>query len=61
MRSFTRAGAAYPSEGVPFTLIMTIADPSGAAAIHDEVRNEIIRRGLELADITVAHRVRARG
>ncbi len=61
LRSFTRAGAPYPEEGVPFTLIMTIADPKDTAPIYEEVRNEIIRRGLQLADITVAHRVRARG
>jgi hypothetical protein len=61
LRSFTRAGASYPDEGVPFALIMTIADSTGTAAIYDEVRNEIIRRGLDLADITVAHRVRTRG
>ena len=60
LRSFTRAGATYPEEGVPFTLIMTIADQRGFAPIYDEVRNEIVRRGLQLADITVAHRVRAR-
>ncbi len=33
----------------------------GEEPVYDEVRNEIIRRGLRLADITVAHRVRAQG
>ena len=61
LRPYTRAGAAYPEAGVPFTLIMSIGDPQGTAPIYNEVRNEIIRRGLELADITVAHRVRPRG
>ncbi len=58
LKSFTRAGAVYPEEGVPFTVIMTISDPTEKAAIYEEVRNEVIRRGLRLADITVAHRVR---
>lgn len=61
LRSFTRAGASYPDEGVPFALIMTITDNAGTAAVYEETRNEIIRRGLDLADITVAHRVRPRG
>jgi hypothetical protein len=58
LKSYTRAGAVYPKDGVPFTVIMTISDPTEKAAIHEEVRNEVIRRGLRLADITVAHRVR---
>lgn len=60
LRSFTRAGASFPDEGVRFALIMTIADNAGKAGIYDEMRNEIIRRGLDIADITVAHRVRPR-
>ena len=60
VRASMRAGAPYPESGVPFTLIMTISDPEQAAPIYDEVRNEIVRRGLALADITVAHRVRPR-
>ena len=60
LRSLTRAGEQFPDSGVPFTIIMTISDPRGTAPVYDEIRNEITRRGLELADITVAHRVRAR-
>lgn len=58
LKSSARAGALYPQEGVPFTIIMTITDPLGEAAIYDEVRNQIKGLGLALADITVAHRVR---
>lgn len=58
LKSFTRAGAAYPDEGVPFSLILTISDPAEETPIYDEVRSEITRRGLSLADITVAHRLR---
>ena len=60
LRSSTRAGEPFPNSGVPFTIVMTISDPQGTAPVYDEVRNEITRRGLELADITVAHRVRPR-
>jgi hypothetical protein len=61
LKALTRAGVIYPEEGVNFSLIMTIADPRGFAPIYEEVRAEIIRRGLRLADITVAPRVRVRG
>ena len=40
---------------------MTISDVQQTASVYDEVRNEIRRRGLGIADITVAHRVRTRG
>ncbi len=61
LKALTRAGAVYPDQGVPFALLMTITDPGGAAPIYEEVRAEILRRGLRLADITVAQRLRAWG
>jgi hypothetical protein len=61
LKGLTRAGAVYPNDGVPFSIIMTISDPRGEAPIYEEVRNEILRRGLRLADITVAQRIRASG
>ena len=60
LRSSTRAGDVFPASGVPFTIVMTISDLDGTAPVYDEVRNEINRRGLELSDITLAHRVRPR-
>ena len=58
LKSFTRAGAIFPDDGIAFTLLMTISDPSSTSPIYDEVRNDIFQRGLELADITIAHRLR---
>jgi hypothetical protein len=58
--SLVRAGTAFPAEGVPFTLMLTISDPKGAAPVREEVRLDLQSRGLALADITVAHRVRPR-
>ena len=58
--SLTRAGTAFPAEGVVFTLILTISDPKGSAPVREEVRLDLRSRGLVLADITVAHRVRPR-
>jgi hypothetical protein len=60
LTSQLRAGAAYPNEGVPFALIMTISDPRGIAAIHDPMRNALQTQGHAIADILVAHRVRPR-
>ena len=57
LRSSTRAGETFPVTGVPFTIVMTISDIEKSAPIYDEVRNEISRRGLRIADITLAHRV----
>ncbi|GGF35603.1 hypothetical protein GCM10011321_28360 [Youhaiella tibetensis] len=61
LKALTRAGAIFPQAGVRFSLLMTISDPSAAAPVYEEVRAEILRRGLRLADITVAQRVRSRG
>lgn len=60
LESLTRAGAKFPTDGVPFTILMTITDPEKKAPIHDEVRNQLQTTGLTIADITVAHRVRPR-
>jgi hypothetical protein len=61
LKALARAGVVYPAEGVSFSLIVTISDPRSEAPIYEEVRAEILRRGLRLADITVAPRVQVRG
>lgn len=61
IKGLTRAGAVFPDGGVRFALLMTITDLDESAPIYEEVRAEILRRGLRLADITVAQRVRTRG
>ncbi len=61
LKGLTRAGAIYPEEGIRFALVLTISDTKKTAPIYEEVRAEILRRGLRLSDITVAQRVRARG
>ena len=58
--SLVRAGVTFPSEGIVFTLILTIADIAEKAKIREEMRQELQNRGLILADITIAHRVRPR-
>ena len=60
LNSLVRAGAAFPGDGVPFTLLLTISDPEGKAAVREPVRADLVSRGLLLADITIAHQVRGR-
>ena len=60
LRSSSRDEDINPEDMVPFTIVMTIFDLEQAAPVYDEVRNEISSRGLNLEDITVAHRVRPR-
>jgi hypothetical protein len=60
LESLVRAGEVFPTAGVNFTLLLTISDLDAAAPIREEMRLDIQNRGLILADITVAHRVRPR-
>ena len=60
LESLVRAGVAFPREGVPFSLILTISDLKRTAPVREEVRLGLQNRGLVLADITVAHRLRPR-
>ncbi|HET6841364.1 MAG TPA: S8 family serine peptidase [Candidatus Angelobacter sp.] len=60
LESLVRAGVAFPSEGVTFSLILTISDIASTAPVREEMRLGLQNRGLVLADITVAHRLRPR-
>jgi len=58
--SLVRAGALFPMDGVIFSLILTISDLKAQAPVREELRLDLKNRGLVLADITVAHRLRPR-
>jgi hypothetical protein len=60
LSSLVRAGEVFPADGVVFSLVMTISDVARAAKIREEMKQDLKNRGLVLADITVAHRVRPR-
>jgi hypothetical protein len=60
LESLVRAGVAFPKDGVSFSLILTISDIASSAPVREEVRLGLRNRGLVLADITVAHRLRPR-
>jgi hypothetical protein len=61
LESLVRAGEAFPQGGVPFSLVVTISDVDRTQRIGEEIRQTLQSRGLLLADIMVAHRVRQRG
>ena len=61
LESLVRAGEVFPTDGVSFSILLTISDLDAAAPVREEMRLDIQNRGLVLADITVAHRVRMRG
>ena len=53
----TRAGEIMPEHGVPFTAILTIADPSGEGAVFNEMRQTLQAQGVVTADIQTAARI----
>ena len=58
--SLTRAEAAYPAEGVPFALILTIEDASSMKPIFQTFRQYLQTRNINVDDIRIAHRIRQR-
>jgi hypothetical protein len=60
LESLVRAAFPFPKDGVKFTLMLTISDLAGEEAVREEMRLDLQNRGIVLADITVAHRLRPR-
>jgi hypothetical protein len=56
----TRSGEAMPENGVPFTAILTIADPAGEKPVFNEMRQALQAQGVVTADIQTAARVTSR-
>jgi hypothetical protein len=56
--SVTRAETAFPSDGIPFSLILSIEDPDGQRPIFQNFRRYLQTRGTQIDDIRIAHRVR---
>lgn len=49
----------YPSEGIKFSVIVTVEDPSGKSlSVYNEMRQELITLGAEIEDITIRDEVR---
>jgi hypothetical protein len=58
--SVTRAETAFPTDGVPFSLVLTIEDPSGQKPIFQTFRRYLQLRGTQIDDIRTALRLRPR-
>ncbi|MCX7889708.1 MAG: hypothetical protein N2422_08280 [Rhodobacteraceae bacterium] len=56
----TRAGEEMPDDRVPFTAILTIADPEGAQPVFNDLRQTLMALGVQIADIRTAARITAR-
>jgi Subtilase family len=58
--SLTRAETTFPTDGVPFSLILTLEDPSGQKPIFQTFRRYLQARGTLIDDIRTAQRLRPR-
>jgi hypothetical protein len=56
----TRAGEEIPPDGVPFTALLTISDPSGDAPVFNDMRLLLASSGVRVEDIRTAARVTTR-
>ncbi|WP_082531721.1 S8 family peptidase [Methylobacterium sp. Leaf469] len=56
----TRAGVRMPSEGVPFTALLTISDPKWEAPVFNDMRLSLNAIGTRVEDIRTAARVTTR-
>lgn len=56
----TRANEPFPEAGVPFSVILTIADPDGTEPVFNAMRQTLQTIGVQIADIRTAARVVAR-
>jgi hypothetical protein len=54
-----RSNIPLPDEGVPFSLVLTIADPAGDENVFNEIRSGLINSGAQLQDLRTAIRVEA--
>jgi len=60
VESLTRAGSAYPKDGVKFAVVLTISDPERVAPVFASTRQALLRGGVDLIDVRTRARIRAR-
>lgn len=62
--SLTRADQIFPPEGVPFAVVLTIADPekdvAKRGAVFQQLRQDLLARQVVVTDIRTANRIRPR-
>jgi hypothetical protein len=60
MKYLTRASEEMPTEGVPFTAILTIWDPERIRPVFNDLRQTLTALGVQIADIRTAARITPR-
>jgi hypothetical protein len=58
LKSLQRAAEPFPSDGVPFALIVEISDDKKVAPVFREMRQFLIARSVQIADIRTTTKVR---
>lgn len=56
----TRSNEEMPEYGVPFTVILTISDPTGVQPVFNDLRQTLLALGVQIADIRTAARITPR-
>ena len=52
-----RDGETLPDEGVPFTVLLTISDPTAEKPVFEDMRQSLTAIGVETVDIKTAARI----
>ena len=60
IKYLTRAAEEMPTDGVPFTAILTISDLEGTRPVFNDLRQTLTAKGVEIADIRTATRITPR-
>lgn len=60
VRSLARAETKFPAEGVPFAVLLTIEDPSGAAPVYQEMQQGLRTSRANAQSLQTVFRVRPR-
>lgn len=55
-----RTDTAFPEEGIPFAVLLTIEDPTGTAQVFNEVRRTLQASGANIAGIRTAQQIKPR-
>lgn len=60
IESLLRSDVEFPTEGVPFSVLLTISDPKKGGKVFNEVRSSLVSAGVTMADIRTSNVIRAR-
>lgn len=60
IESLERSAGETPEHGIQFAAILTIEDIKGEAHVFDDLRQDLVSRSVQLSDLRVAARTRAR-